>query len=228
VGTRCYGSTANPMITHWSLVAMASEGVEIRPLRAADMGAVRWLHTFLEVHYPEDFYGELLDGSGPKDVLSMDPPRSVICLVAVAQDEVVGVGTARVSRAAHPWGMLGDALDLVCGCCGACVESEPAVGYVMSIIVAPSHRGKGVARRLLTALHKQIQAVDDFGPVRHILLHCLPSNVAARALYRSVGYVETRRMLRYYYFEGAYHDALELSFDPLAAHQATSDSDATV
>ncbi len=205
-----------------TLAPMAAGGeVRVRALLPADMDAVRWLHSFLEVQYPEDFYAELLDGRGPRDLLSMEAPRIVLCLVAELHGDVVGVVTARVTEGAKAWSVLGDVLSLLCGCCGYREHADPPVGYIMSVIVSPACRSRGIGKRLLQEMHGHIAHCTHFGAVRLVRLHCLISNQAARLMYAAVGYHETRRLPSFYYFSGAWHDALELSLsleDPALLH----------
>jgi ribosomal protein S18 acetylase RimI-like enzyme len=185
---------------------MAAE-LAVRIMETADLTDVRKLHSFLEVRYPEPFFEELVAGHGPLDPFSMDSPRVVITVVVTSGASVIGVATARVVRGEHTWGALGDIAQVFCGACGT---RERPRGYIMSIIVDPIHRRRGAGGVVLQGLLERVLAENTFGRVQSVELHCLPSNAAARALYRRLGFVETQELPSFYFFDGKYHDALEL------------------
>ncbi len=64
------------------------------------------------------------------------------------------------------------------------VSTRTDAGWVLSLAVDPDHRGKGAARRLLTALVEHLQAMG----CREVLLHVAPANTTARGLYDKLGF----------------------------------------
>ena len=66
--------------------------------------------------------------------------------------------------------------------------------HVTNVLVAPEHRRKGVARRLMVAL---IEAAVDAGAT-HLTLEVRTRNAAARALYSSLGLAPVGVRPRYY------------------------------
>lgn len=72
---------------------------------------------------------------------------------------------------------------------GQLMHREPGFAHLARIIVAPAHRGRGLGRLLCRAL---MQAAPARLPVRAFSLHVHPENHRARALYRSLGFVEVR------------------------------------
>jgi ribosomal-protein-alanine N-acetyltransferase len=66
--------------------------------------------------------------------------------------------------------------------------------HLMNIAVHPKMRKKGLGRLLM---EKMIQSGGE-EDVRKIWLEVRPSNVAARALYSGIGFVEVGRRRRYY------------------------------
>jgi ribosomal-protein-alanine N-acetyltransferase len=75
----------------------------------------------------------------------------------------------------------------------------PPEAELLSIAVAFDQRGRGLARRLLD-LH--LRRLGDFG-VRTVFLEVEEGNVAARRLYRRMGFGDAGRRERYYQQEAA-------------------------
>jgi ribosomal protein S18 acetylase RimI-like enzyme len=71
------------------------------------------------------------------------------------------------------------------------VDGAPAEREILNLAVAPKYRGLGVATALLK--HELSLEATHFLEVRE-------SNLAAQALYRKCGFVETGRRLGYYEF----------------------------
>jgi [ribosomal protein S18]-alanine N-acetyltransferase len=71
------------------------------------------------------------------------------------------------------------------------VDGAPPEREILNLAVAPKYRGLGLATALLK--HELSLEATHFLEVRE-------SNVAAQALYRKCGFVETGRRLRYYEF----------------------------
>jgi len=83
--------------------------------------------------------------------------------------------------------------------------------HVMTIAVRPERRRQGLARTLIkTALGEPAAA-----GVCHVYLEVRPSNLAARTLYASLGFVETGVRRGYYGDEDALLMTLDLQKNPL-------------
>ncbi|MBX5327461.1 MAG: ribosomal protein S18-alanine N-acetyltransferase [Candidatus Bathyarchaeia archaeon] len=78
-------------------------------------------------------------------------------------------------------------------------NGEKPVGRIFTIDVAPAHRRKGVGIRLLKRAEKEFA---DLG-VKICYLEVRADNVAAKQLYKKVGYKEIR-VLKDYYFQGGH------------------------
>ena len=126
---------------------------------------------------------------------------------------------ARLAAAVLPeaWSAAGFAAALARATTRALVaESDgAAVGFALalrmavdaelvSVAVEPARQRRGIGRRLLMALLTQLR--DDDG-VEQVYLEVRASNAVALALYRSLGFTESRRRVGYYR-DG--EDALEL------------------
>lgn len=80
------------------------------------------------------------------------------------------------------------------------------VWHVLDLAVSPTYRGCGVARLLLEELlHVAASSGDD------VTLEVRPSNAAALALYRGLGFVERGRRSGYY--DDTQEDALIMTVD---------------
>ncbi|MCA9762666.1 MAG: ribosomal protein S18-alanine N-acetyltransferase [Gemmatimonadetes bacterium] len=83
-------------------------------------------------------------------------------------------------------------------------------GEILTIAVAPEVRGQGLGRRLLDAALGELVARG----ARTVWLEVRPSNQAARALYRAVGFAAAG--VRRGYYRRPPEDALVLSWHPSA------------
>lgn len=72
--------------------------------------------------------------------------------------------------------------------------SRSEAAYLHTLEVAPEHRRAGVGRELLRSCIASARAAE----VRLFWLHVAEENLAARALYRSLGFVEQEREEHYY------------------------------
>ncbi len=72
--------------------------------------------------------------------------------------------------------------------------SENGAAHLTTIGVAPEHRRRGIAVRLLRHLEKSIKARD----ISTILLEVRVGNTEAQALYRNEGYAAVQRIDKYY------------------------------
>jgi ribosomal-protein-alanine N-acetyltransferase len=106
----------------------------------------------------------------------------------------------------HPWthGSFNDAI-AAGNLCKVAEENGELLGYVvlmpavdemqlLDIVVAAQHQCQGLGRGLLTGALKLSRGMG----MRRMLLEVRPSNLAALALYRSVGFVEIGLRRGYY------------------------------
>jgi ribosomal-protein-alanine N-acetyltransferase len=82
--------------------------------------------------------------------------------------------------------------------------------HIMTLAVHPERRRRGIARTLVEAALAALVS----GSVRLIHLEVRPSNLAARALYRSLGFVKTGVRPGYYGDEDALLMTLDLLKNP--------------
>lgn len=76
---------------------------------------------------------------------------------------------------------------------------------VVGVYVAPSHRGMGVSRRLMTAV---LDAVTGLDWMHKASLQVNAENPVPIALYASLGFVEVGRLQDEFYVDGRYYDTL--------------------
>ena len=117
--------------------------------------------------------------------------------IARTPDEVTD---AYVSGFMHK--ALADGIELVCELDGNIVGEIHAsrigiasLGHLLTdltIAVAPSAQGKGVGRRLFQALLDEV--TNNMPHITRVELYARESNVRARALYASLGFVEEGRL----------------------------------
>ncbi len=121
--------------------------------------------------------------------------------------DVAQVAAIEVASFSSPWRedtfhalLARDAVELL-----TAVEGSTVVGYAVvwcildqgelsNVAVAPSHRRKGLGRRLL----KRVIEVAGARGVRHLFLEVRVSNSVARALYQDFGFEELGRRKGYY------------------------------
>ena len=72
--------------------------------------------------------------------------------------------------------------------------NEDGAGHLTTIGVAPEHRRRGVAEKLLTHVENAMRRRD----VNTVMLEVRVSNTAAQNLYRNFGYAIVQRVNRYY------------------------------
>lgn len=72
--------------------------------------------------------------------------------------------------------------------------NENNAAHLTTIGVAPEHRRRGLAARLLDHIEKALRERD----VSSVMLEVRVSNVDAQQLYRRVGYMVVQRIARYY------------------------------
>ena len=190
-----------------------------RAVFPADMPAVRALHAHLEVAYDESFYTLICSGA------------AMIVLVAEqcaalggTDNRIVGVVIAR-SDGEPDDGILGadDFLVATSWLAGAAAswfgwrwrmagaaQAPGATAYIMTLVVAPSHRGIGLGSTLLRHSFATLCQGPSGRGCAAVSLHCLISNTRARRLYAREGFVEKQVLRGYYALPGGAVDGLRL------------------
>ena len=92
-------------------------------------------------------------------------------------------GSTDLALAAEPAGAPGRWVGYL-----ACFVDAPGQGQVVSVYVAPSHRGTGVATELLDAVRRWARTEAGLNRL-HLFVH--QDNDRARAFYRRCGFTET-------------------------------------
>jgi ribosomal-protein-alanine N-acetyltransferase len=72
--------------------------------------------------------------------------------------------------------------------------NENGAGHLTTIGIAPEHRRRGLAQKLLTHAEKALKERD----INTIMLEVRVSNVGAQSLYRKFGYSTVQRVTNYY------------------------------
>ena len=72
--------------------------------------------------------------------------------------------------------------------------NENNAAHLTTIGVAPEHRGRGIAKRMLAHIEDSLRAKD----VGTIMLEVRVANEPAQNLYRKLGYTVVQRIARYY------------------------------
>ncbi|RLK51202.1 [SSU ribosomal protein S18P]-alanine acetyltransferase [Alkalispirillum mobile] len=100
----------------------------------------------------------------------------------------------------------------VCVCSGhivgfVLVAAAAGEGHILNLCVSPDRRREGVGRALIDRVIQEAPAHE----VQELFLEVRPSNKAAQALYRSVGFEQVGRRRGYYPAAGGREDALVLA-----------------
>ena len=140
-------------------------------------------------------------------------------LRAMTQDDVDAVLAIEQVVQRFPWtrGNFSDALDSGYLCCVDETEEEGIRGYailmptvdeaeLLNIGVAAAQQRKGLGRAMLAEMLDAARAKQ----LRRVFLEVRPSNVAAIALYRSVGFGEIGVRRGYYRDAGSSEDAITM------------------
>lgn len=155
-------------------------------------GSVAWQDSNLPISYPWSFYATLLSSS------------SSLCLIAVpsaaasaTQPPILGCISARLSPASFD--------DL---------SSTPTI-HILSLVIAPSARRTGLARKLFKEVLQGLGGGPAGGKGQkevQVMLHVLASNLGAQEFYQMEGLKEVRRVRGYYrrLKDGGNGEALEM------------------
>jgi ribosomal protein S18 acetylase RimI-like enzyme len=211
---------------------------------ARDMHDIRALHAHLEVAYDDAYYdclstedsmltlvveveeaADVARGLAPRHAMPEGRQAAASCY----SPPLVGVITARVDSDDEHWPLFAWVRDIVSTAgaalrhlvgkplapsSAALVNEARKDGYIMTLVVAPGHRQRGLAGRLLEAACAILRVRYNCGSSS---LHCLASNFAARRLYARHGYTELALLASYYDFGGRTHDGVHLKRAFLAA-----------
>lgn len=74
------------------------------------------------------------------------------------------------------------------------ITDEKGAGHITTIGIAPEHRRRGLAEKLLTHTEKALQKRE----INTLMLEVRVSNIAAQSLYRGLGYLIVQRIHKYY------------------------------
>ncbi len=69
------------------------------------------------------------------------------------------------------------------------------LGHLLKLAVDPIWRRKGIGKALVLRLMDELRAIN----VKSLKLEVRESNSAARIMYKSLGFIETRKVPRYYF-----------------------------
>jgi ribosomal protein S18 acetylase RimI-like enzyme len=143
------------------------ESLELRRASAADAGRIL---PMMRRYYDEDRY-------------PFDPARAEAALLALLGDERLGEAWLALDRDAP--------LGYVVLCLGWSLEHQGRDAFVDELFVEPAARGHGVGRRLM---HLAVERCRALG-VRSLHLEVERTNAKAQALYASLGFRGTDRVL---------------------------------
>lgn len=175
--------------------------LHLRPLAAGDAGEVRAAHTALfPVDYEDAFYSALLTPTGGVYATgAFDGAGGLAGFVTArlqSADDVdphdagpLGLDTNRPSGAPPPRGPGGDLGGAGPG------PGSAALAYLLTLGVAPPHRGRGLAKTLVaTAIDRAVAAGAGI-----VYLHVATFNRAAAALYASLGFATLATLPNFYH-----------------------------
>jgi ribosomal protein S18 acetylase RimI-like enzyme len=150
----------------------------IRALHPNDLPALERLVSEMQEYErgldPRLRRGEEIAGAYTSYLLAQCADHAGVVLVAVDEDEVVGFVALQT---AVPW----ERLD----------EPPGAYALVSDLVVAESHRGRGLGRALLAAAEDHARAEG----ARELCINVLSHNRVAAGLYRAAGFAPYLEML---------------------------------
>ena len=158
--------------------------------------AVAPLHeATLPVRYEPAFYSALTHGDHCVSVCAVDAETGAL----------VAMATARIDQVSPAW--LFSLLSWT-GCVP--MPSVRPEGYLMTLVVAETHRRRGIAVDLLQRVEDELTAVHGATVLRaHVARH----NEPARALYRRTGFYEAAILPAHYLIKGRRVDGILLTKD---------------
>ncbi|MBI3468961.1 MAG: GNAT family N-acetyltransferase [Planctomycetes bacterium] len=90
--------------------------------------------------------------------------------------------------------LLGETEGAICAMSSATIEREPALAFIDLLAVDREFQGRGFGRAMLRAM---IEHVKGLG-CQYVHLDCLTDNDAGNELYRSEGFEEVARHIRWF------------------------------
>jgi len=176
-------------------VPFVHDSVSFTGARREYLHCVKELQDVLfPVKYSDRFYESLID---PKE-------QMLTVLAFLNQRELKQLGEA-----------MPKVFDGLVGVATAKIHYNKALkcreGYISTLGVSPSFRCKGLGRCLLNNI---ISALSGKYRCPRITLHVKDDNFPAIALYEAVGFQIVQKLVNHYYFDEAYHNALELLYIP--------------
>ncbi len=90
--------------------------------------------------------------------------------------------------------LVGESRGRIVACATGTLDAETRLGYIDLLAVAPGRQGRGYGREMLRAM---LRYMKDRG-AEHANLECLADNDAGNSLYRSEGFCEVARSVRWF------------------------------
>lgn len=90
--------------------------------------------------------------------------------------------------------LVGETRGRIVACATGTLDAETRLGYIDLLAVAGAHQGRGYGREMLRAM---LRYMKDRG-AGHVNLECLADNDAGNNLYRSEGFCEVARSVRWF------------------------------
>lgn len=90
--------------------------------------------------------------------------------------------------------LVGEAAGRIVAMASATVDADCRLGYIDLLAVDPACHGRGYGRRMLRAMLAYLKQQG----CEHAHLECLENNEAGNRLYRSEGFVEVARSIRWF------------------------------
>lgn len=141
-----------------------------------------------------------------RPAVAADLPALVALEALFPGDRLSARSLRRLLRSPSACLRVVDGADGLAGAAVLLTRAGSRVGRIYSLVVAPSARGRGLARALVAALEEEARRRG----CARMRLEVRADNAAARALYATLGYIE-RTLLPGYYEDGG--DGLRLERD---------------
>lgn len=132
--------------------------------------------------------------SAPRPAVAADLPALVALEALFPGDRLSARSLRRLLRSPSACVRVMDGAEGLVGAAVLLTRAGSRIGRIYSLVVAPSARGRGLARTLVATLEQEARRR---GCVR-MRLEVRADNAAARALYAALGYVERARLSAYY------------------------------
>jgi ribosomal protein S18 acetylase RimI-like enzyme len=90
--------------------------------------------------------------------------------------------------------LLGEADEEIVAMASATLDRESALAYIDVLAVGQQFQGRGLGREMLRAMIEHLKSLG----MKYVNLDCLTDNNAGNALYRSEGFEEVARHIRWF------------------------------